>query len=129
MATPTLPTSPSARGWSESKPICVGRSKAHDSPVCPAASRNLNRWFVDSAVPNPAYWRIVHSRPRYIDAVHAPRVGRLSRHAEGGRRVPAGEVVGRVERLDLDAGVGAADVVGGHGHIVRGHDLSARLTG
>ena len=33
MATPTLPTSPSARGWSESYPICVGRSKAHESPV------------------------------------------------------------------------------------------------
>ncbi len=33
MATPTLPTSPSARPWSESYPICVGRSKAHDRPV------------------------------------------------------------------------------------------------
>ena len=28
MATPTLPTSPMASGWSESRPICVGRSKA-----------------------------------------------------------------------------------------------------
>src|SRR5439155_20173802 len=28
MATPTLPTSPRARAWSESRPICVGRSKA-----------------------------------------------------------------------------------------------------
>src|SRR5580692_10327583 len=28
MATPTFPTSPTASGWSESRPICVGRSKA-----------------------------------------------------------------------------------------------------
>jgi hypothetical protein len=67
MATPTLPTSPSARGWSESKPIWVGRSNAHDSPVWPWSSRNLNRSFVVWAVPKPAYWRIVHNRPRYID--------------------------------------------------------------
>ena len=66
MATPTLPTSPSARAWSESSPIWVGRSKAHDSPVWPAASRNLKRSLVSSAVPNPAYWRMVHSRPRYM---------------------------------------------------------------
>ena len=29
-------------------------------------SRNLKRWLVASAVPKPAYWRIVHSRPRYM---------------------------------------------------------------
>ena len=67
MATPTFPTSPSARGWSESRPIWVGRSKAHDSPVWPAPSRNLNRSLVVSADPKPAYCRIVQSRPRYID--------------------------------------------------------------
>ena len=39
IATPVLPTSPSARGWSESRPICVGRSKAVDSPVCPCSNR------------------------------------------------------------------------------------------
>ena len=33
MATPTLPTSPAASGWSESRPIWVGRSKATLSPV------------------------------------------------------------------------------------------------
>ena len=33
MATPTLPTSPMAISWSESYPICVGRSKATESPV------------------------------------------------------------------------------------------------
>ncbi len=39
IATPTLPTSPLARGWSESRPICVGRSKATDRPVVPRDSR------------------------------------------------------------------------------------------
>ena len=38
IATPTLPTSPWAAGWSESYPIWVGRSKATDSPVWPASS-------------------------------------------------------------------------------------------
>ena len=33
IATPTRPTSPSARGESESMPICVGRSNATLSPV------------------------------------------------------------------------------------------------
>ncbi len=37
MATPTLPTSPCATGASESYPIWVGRSKATDRPVVPAA--------------------------------------------------------------------------------------------
>jgi hypothetical protein len=39
MATPTLPTSPAAIAASESYPICVGRSKATDRPVCPRSSR------------------------------------------------------------------------------------------
>ena len=73
MATPTFPTSPSDLGWSESYPIWVGRSKAQDRPVWPAPSRNLNRSLVDSAVPNPAYWRMVHSRPRYMSG-RIPRV-------------------------------------------------------
>ena len=68
MATPTLPTSPSAREWSESYPIWVGRSKAHDSPVCPASRRNLKRRLVCSAEPNPAYWRMVHNFERYMPA-------------------------------------------------------------
>ena len=66
IATPTLPTSPLAIGWSESYPICVGRSNAMDSPVCPLSSRNRYRWFDSAAVPKPAYWRIVHRRPRYM---------------------------------------------------------------
>ena len=66
MATPTRPTSPRERGESESMPICVGKSNAVDRPVCPAASNNLKRSFVALAVPNPAYWRMVHNRPRYM---------------------------------------------------------------
>ena len=46
IATPTLPTSPAARGSSESRPIWVGRSKATDSPVWPAASSARNRSLV-----------------------------------------------------------------------------------
>ncbi len=39
MATPTRPTSPLARGLSESWPIWVGRSKAVESPVWPDFNR------------------------------------------------------------------------------------------
>ena len=34
-ATPARPTSPRASPWSESYPICVGRSNATESPVVP----------------------------------------------------------------------------------------------
>ena len=34
-ATPSRPTSPSERAWSESWPISDGMSNAVDSPVCP----------------------------------------------------------------------------------------------
>ena len=73
IATPTRPTSPAARGWSESYPIWVGRSKAHDRPVEPLARRSFHRSLVDSAVPNPEYGRNVHGRPRYMSA-RTPRV-------------------------------------------------------
>jgi hypothetical protein len=66
IATPTRPTSPAAMEWSESYPICVGRSKAVESPVCPAFRRWWKRAFVSSAVPKPAYCRMVQKRPRYI---------------------------------------------------------------
>src|SRR5271165_672405 len=48
-------------------------SNAVERPVCPCSSRYLNRSLVSSAVPNPANWRIVHNRPRYIDG-YTPRV-------------------------------------------------------
>ncbi len=41
MLTPHLPTSPSDSGWSGSRPISVGRSKATLNPVPPAAISSL----------------------------------------------------------------------------------------
>ncbi len=43
-------------------PISVGRSNATDSPVWPCERRYRKRRLVSSAVPNPANWRMVHSR-------------------------------------------------------------------
>jgi len=67
-ATPALPTSPSASGSSESRPMRVGRSNAVESPVPPPRSSSLNRVFVSSAVPKPANMRMVQSLDRYIEA-------------------------------------------------------------
>ena len=66
-ATPSRPTSPSERGWSESRPISDGMSKAVEWPVWPCFRRKWKRAFVSSAVPKPANCRIVQSRPRYMD--------------------------------------------------------------
>ena len=66
IATPHLPTSPSASASSESRPISVGRSNAVDSPSPPAARSSWNRRFVSTAVPKPANIRIVQSFERYI---------------------------------------------------------------
>ena len=73
MATPTRPTSPSARGSSESIPNWVGRSNAIDSPGAPLARRYRKRALVSSAVAKPAYCRIVHGFSRYI-VRYGPRV-------------------------------------------------------
>ena len=73
IATPTLPTSPWAMGSSLSYPIWVGRSKATLSPPVPALTSWWYRSLDSFAVPNPAYCRIVHGRPVYIDA-YTPRV-------------------------------------------------------
>ena len=72
-ATPSFPTSSSARGMSESSPICVGRSNARLRPVWPFFSRYLNRSFVLSGVDCPEYCRIVQSALRYI-VEYTPRV-------------------------------------------------------
>ena len=66
MAMPTRPTSPFARGSSEFRPICVGRSNATLSPVWPCSIRYLKRLFVSVAVAKPEYWRMVYGRERYI---------------------------------------------------------------
>ena len=64
IATPVRPTSPRASGSSESRPSCVGRSKAVESPVWPRSRSSLKRAFVSSADAKPAYWRIVQARLR-----------------------------------------------------------------
>src|SRR6476646_3638270 len=73
IATPHLPTSPSASASSESRPMSVGRSNAVDRPPPPAASRSLKRRLVSVAVPKPANIRIVQSFDRYISG-YRPRV-------------------------------------------------------
>ena len=60
IATPTLPTSPAAAGSSESRPICVGRSRATEKPVTPASRSARKRPFVSAAVPKPAYCPMIH---------------------------------------------------------------------
>jgi hypothetical protein len=64
IATPQCPTSPAARGSSESRPMSVGMSKATESPVPPAPRSILYRSLVWRALPNPENWRIVQARPR-----------------------------------------------------------------
>jgi len=63
-ATPQLPTSPRDRGWSESRPISVGMSKATETPCCPCSSRWRKRRLVSSTPANPANWRMVQGFPR-----------------------------------------------------------------
>src|SRR3954466_6243299 len=77
IATPSRPTSPRLRGWSESCPISDGMSNAVESPVCPWSSRERKRSLVPSAVPKPANCRIVHRRPRYMLG-YTPRVNGYS---------------------------------------------------
>ena len=72
-ATPHFPTSPRDSGWSGSRPMSVGRSKATDRPWEPWPSRYLNRSLVWAALPKPANWRMVQGLPRYI-VLWTPRV-------------------------------------------------------
>jgi hypothetical protein len=70
IATPTRPTSPAARGSSESMPIWVGRSIATEKPVTPASSSDRNRALDSRAVPNPAYCPMIHG----FGSAEMPRV-------------------------------------------------------
>src|SRR5438034_8137449 len=56
-ATPHFPTSPRDNGWSGSRPIRVGRSKATERPWLPCSSRYLKRALVWAAEPKPANCR------------------------------------------------------------------------
>ena len=82
IATPTRPTSPAARGSSESMPIWVGRSSATENPVAPASSNDRNRRFDSAAVPNPAYWPMIQG----FGSAETPRVKGNS----PGRSAPSG---------------------------------------
>ena len=53
-ATPARPTSPLAKGSSESRPSKVGMSKAVERPSPPERRSSLKRPLVSPAVPNPA---------------------------------------------------------------------------
>ena len=92
-ATPTRPTSPAARGSSESRPIWVGRSNATDSAAWPSPIRNRKRRLVSSPVPKPAYCRIDQGRPRIHVAVDAAGIGIAARLAQPRLQI-AGHVVG-----------------------------------
>ena len=115
-ATPTLPTSPAARGSSESMPIWVGRSNATDNPVCPASSSARNRSLVASALPKPAYWRMVHGRPRYMVGYGTAREGKGAWFAELRVGIPTIEIGCVVRSADLDSAGGLALCLGIFGH-------------
>src|SRR3954467_1287103 len=86
-ATPQRPTSPTLRGSSGSSPISVGMSNATDSPVWPRSRSRRERSCVSAGVPYPANCRIVHSRPRYIEA-YGPRVNGNDPGGASGVRSP-----------------------------------------
>ena len=66
----------------QSRPSCVGRSKATLSPVWPRSSRRRKRRFVSSAEEKPAYWRIVQQPAAIHVGIDAARV-RDTRPASG----------------------------------------------
>ena len=69
----------------------------------PAASSCLYRALDSTAVPKPAYWRMVHGRPVYIVG-YTPRVyGIAARLAQRRRGVPALEVGGPVHGRERES--------------------------
>jgi hypothetical protein len=43
-----------------------GQVERHGEPRLPALEQVVKRALVSSAVPKPAYWRMVQTRPRYM---------------------------------------------------------------
>ena len=102
IAMPTRPTSPSARGSSESSPSWVGKSNATLRASCPWLMRYLNLALVSPGVPNPTYCRMVHTpRPIHL-GVDAAREGEFAGPPEISRRVEASQVLGSVYRFHRD---------------------------
>ena len=66
IGTPTFPTSPSAIIWSESYPICVGKSNAIERPDTPFSIRYLYLLFDSAAEVIPLYCLIDHNLSVYI---------------------------------------------------------------
>jgi len=65
IGTPDLSDPRPARAGGRSRGrFCVGRSKATDSPVCPARGGKPVPLVESRAVEKPAYWRIVQSLVR-----------------------------------------------------------------
>src|SRR5215218_2748575 len=93
--TPTLPTSPRARGWSGSYPVCVGRSKATDSPVCPLARFDRYNSLEARADEWPEYVRMSQGRSATVTFSPNPRVAenRAPPAVSVGRRRSAAVVV------------------------------------
>ena len=112
IATPVRPTSPRQRGSSESSPSWVGRSKAMRE-----AGRAVLEQVAVALVGllRRRVARVLAHRPQLLAvhlAVRAAREGELARLAEPLVEV-VGDVVRRVQRLDLDPGVREAPRVVG----------------
>src|SRR5674476_1374991 len=113
IGTPTLPTSPRDNAWSESYPVCVGRSKATERPVCPLARLRRKSSLLAAALEWPAYVRMTHagslparlpgrlpgrlrgrlpgrSAVRWPGARHGPLLGRPDCAVDAPRDLPAG---------------------------------------
>ena len=96
MATPHFPTSPSDSGWSGSRPISVGRSKATDRP-CDAVLEQVLEALVGlggaaeaGELPHRPGLAAVH---RLVDAAGVRELAGVAEVAlvvEPGRRPPAG---------------------------------------
>ena len=101
IATPTRPTSPRASAWSESMPICVGRSNAVESPVCPACEQQLEarvgllRRAEARVLPHGPEAAAVHRR------LHAARERELAGIAEVAPVLLRRQVLRRVQPVHL----------------------------
>ena len=103
IATPTRPTSPGARGESESMPICVGRSNATERPVWPAVEQlpearvRLGRGAEAGVLAHRPQAAAVHRR---LDAARERELPRIAERFG----VVAGHVAGPIDRRDGNAG-------------------------
>ena len=102
MATPTRPTSPAASTVIGVVAHLGGQIERHAESRDPVLEQLPDTARFDSvAVPKPAYWRIVHRRPRYIVG-WMPRVkGRLARPAQIASWIPVSRSDGTREESSI----------------------------